>query len=297
VAAALFGVFLYSLSPVLIRASDLSGPAFAFWRMLFAVPVLAVALGLARRCGARVPVTADSGGGGWWLPVAGGVSMAANQLFTMSALKLTSVTNVALIGTLAPLIVAGLGVLLLRERQRPAFWVWTLVAMAGAALVVVAGSTGVDADIGGMVLALAGVVTFATFMLSARHSNQPLSSFLFHGTVTGAVLLAGFVALTRADLTMTGHADLLRVLAVVLGSGTLGHWVFTWSLRATSAGFGAVVRLLQPMLAGLIAWLLLGESVTSPQLVGGAVILVGVTAVVLDGRRGNARPSEPPAAP
>ncbi|MPZ25957.1 MAG: EamA family transporter [Micromonosporaceae bacterium] len=281
VGAALVGVFLYSLSPVLVRASELSGPVFAFWRMLLAVPVLLLAVAVARR-GRPEPVGA---GNGWWLPVAGGVGLAANQLATMSALKLTSVANVALIGTLAPLIIAGLGVWLLRERQRPMFWVWTLVAMAGAMFVVVAESGGVDASVWGMVLALVGVVAFAVFMLCARHSSRTLSQFLFRSTVAGAVLLTGFVLVTGADLTVGSRADLLRVAAVVLGSGTVGHWLFTWSLRATSAGFGAVMRLLQPVLAGIIAWLLLAESVTAPQLIGGGVILAGVTAVVLESRR------------
>ena len=297
VSAAVFGVTLYSLSPVLVRASDLSGPVFAFWRMLLATPVLAIAVVATRiRAGRSRPALADQGqppaaGGGWWLPVLGGVGLGVNQLATMSALKLTSVANVALISTLSPLIIAGLGVALLGERQRRMFWVWTLVAMAGAAYVVVAEAGGIDADAWGMGLALVGVLAFAVFMLTGRHSSRSLSQFLFASTAAGTVLLAAFVLITRADLAITGRTDLVRVLIVVFGSGTIGHWLFTWSLRATSAGFGAVMRLLQPVLAGVFAWILLAESVTPAQLIGGAVILAGVAAVVLVSRRPPPPPS------
>lgn len=289
VTASLGGVFLYSLSPVLVRQSELSGPAFSFWRMLLAVPVLAVAAAVMRRRAPTPPAT-----GGTWLLLAGGLGLAANQLFTMSALKLTSVANVTLIGTLAPLIVGGAAALLLAERQPRTVWLWTMVAMAGAAFVVVAAAGGVRADLWGIVLALSGVVAFTGFMLAARHSRRTLSSFLLWTTITGSLVLVGYVTITRTDVTVTASDDVVRLLLVVFGSATVGHALFTWSLRATSAGFGAAMRLTQPLMASAIAWVLLNEPVATAQWWGGAIILIGVAGVAFASRQSTSATTAAP---
>lgn len=293
VTASLGGVFLYSLSPVLVRQSDLSGPAFSFWRMLLAVPVLAVAAAVMRRRARSSPPTTPATGGTWLLLV-GGLGLAANQLFTMSALKLTSVANVTLIGTLAPVIVGVAAFLLLAERQSRTVWLWTVVAMAGAGFVVVAAAGGVKADLWGMALALSGVVSFAGFMLAARHSRHQLSGFLLWTTASGSLVLIGFVAVTGTDIAVTHRGDVVRLLLVIFGSATVGHALFTWSLRATSAGFGAAMRLTQPLMASAIAWFLLGEPVGAAQWWGGAVILVGVAGVAYAGRQSTVTPVDAP---
>jgi len=44
----------------------------------------------------------------------------------------------------------------------------------------------------------------------------------------------------------------------------------------TTASTGSVIGMLEPVLAGVFAWILLGERFNTIQLIGAAVVLVGI---------------------
>jgi drug/metabolite transporter (DMT)-like permease len=74
---------------------------------------------------------------------------------------------------------------------------------------------------------------------------------------------------------------------IALLPGLVGHFVMTWPLQFVPANIPPVIRLATPLLAGAFAWLLLGQVIGWPELLGGAITLVGVAGSVLSpsGRR------------
>ncbi len=72
--------------------------------------------------------------------------------------------------------------------------------------------------------------------------------------------------------------------AITLGPQILGHTVFNWALRYVEASVISGTVLAEPVVAALLAWLILSERPGAATLVGGAVVLAGIF-LLLRGRR------------
>lgn len=266
------GILLYSTGPVLVQASALSGPGFAFWRLWLGAAVLGCAALVGVRAGGRRP-----GRRAWRWSLAGGACFAAHQLLFFSAIKLTTVTDAALMSVLSPIVVAVLAAPLFGERPGVAFRAWSVVAMAGATLVAVGAAAGHEGDPWGMAMALANVVCFAGFFLISKGARPHIDvlPFLFGVILVAAVAVSAFVlALGQPIGPVTGR-DLALALAVAVAPGALGHFLATWPLHRIAANIPPVLRLGQPVLSGLLAYAFLGEAVTGAHVLGGLLTLVG----------------------
>ncbi|MDP9022602.1 MAG: DMT family transporter [Actinomycetota bacterium] len=272
------GVLLYSTGPVLVQASSVSGPAFSFWRLWFGVVVLGVTtLAHMRISGRRPRIRA------WRWSVGAGLAFGAHQLLFFSAIKATSVVDVTLINTLAPIVTGILAVPVFQERPGPSFRLWSLVAMAGTAAVVLAASTGPDGSPTGMALAVGNVVVFAIFFLASKGSREHLDvvPFLFGVITLAAFTVSTYVVVAGEEVGAATVRDLLFAAIVAAGPGTVGHVVSTWPLRWVPANIPPVMRLAIPVLAATWAWWFLGEPVTVVHVVGGVVTVAGVAGAIL----------------
>ncbi len=277
------GVLLYSTGPVFVQASDVSGPVFSFWRLWMGVVVFGVAV-LAQRARGSGRIER----GAWRWPVLAGLAFGSHQLALFTAVKLTTVADVTLIGATSPVVTGLLAIPVFAERPGPRFRLWAVVAMVGAGVVVTGGSTGPSGDPLGMGLALVNVVFFAVFFLISKSSRDQLGTLPFlGGTLTvAAVLVSVYVVIMGEPVGTAGRTDLLYAAIVAAGPGFFGHIVMTWPLAWVPANIPPVMRLAQPVLAGTWAWVFLGETVGWSHLAGGAIVMAGVAGAVLsrDGR-------------
>jgi drug/metabolite transporter (DMT)-like permease len=273
-----FGVAIFSTGPVMIAAADdLSGVAFSFWRMWFGVAVLLVATALHRRAtGQRTDAR------GWQWSLGCGLVFATHQLMFVTALRATSVVDVTLMNTVAPIVVGVLAVPAFGERPGPAFRLWSLLTMLGAAAIALAGATGPEGDPVGIALAAGNVVFYALFFVGsklARPYVEPVP-FLLGNAFAAAVAISGFVVLVGEPVTGASNHDLWLCFAVAAFPGLLGHLSVTWALRWVPANLPPVMMLTIPALSGAMAWALLDQSIRAAQVVAGVVTLVGVAGAV-----------------
>ncbi len=270
------GTVLFSTGPVMVAGATISGPVFSFWRLWFG----AAAMGLAHAA-SRARTSAPSARG-WQVAAACGVAFSAHQLTGMTALRTTSVVDVTLMNTLAPIVVGLLAVRAFGERPGVRFRAWSAVAMAGGAVVALAGSTGPEGEPLGMVLAATSIAFYAVFFVGsklARPDIEPIAfmvAMLTSAAVTTSLFL---VAMGEAPTPISTH-DLLLCAAVAVVPGSLGHLAITWSLRWVPANVPPVIGLAMPVLAGALAWWLLGQEIRTAQVLGGAVVLIGVAGAV-----------------
>lgn len=291
------GVVLYAIGPVFVQASAVSGPVFSFWRLWLAVPVLGLLTWLHTRAGGRWPALRA-----WRWAGYAGLAFGAHQLLFFSAIKATTVVDVSLVNMLAPVVVAVAAVPLFGERPGLAFRGWTVVAIVGAAIVVLAASAGPEGDPLGMTMAVGNVVVFATFFMLSKLGRDDIDvlPFLF-GVMTVAALSVSIFAVSNGEPVGTiGGRDLGYAAVVGLGPGILGHFVMTWPLRWVAANVPPLMRLGQPALSGVLAWWFLSEPIVAAHLVGGGITLAGVCGALLTpaGRRlagGQAHPDPPEA--
>ena len=271
-AMVILGVVLYSTGPVLVQASFISGPALSFWRLWIGAIILGGAT-LIQAAGIGWPSSRA-----WRYSLWAGLAFGAHQLLMFTALKFTSVADVTLMSTLAPLVTAVGAAWLFGERPGSSFHRWSLVAIGGAIVIAVGGSGGPQGDPAGMAMAALNVIAFAIFFLLSKKARDhiPVLPFLTGVMVVAAAAVSLFVAATGTPLGNVTRRDLVLATLIAAGPGAIGHFVSTWPLRFVAANIPPVLRLAQPILSGLLAYWWLSEPITGYHLIGGAVVLAGV---------------------
>lgn len=273
----LLGVVLYSSAAVFIQASTLVALDFTFWRLMSGVLIfLAIAL-FSPLVSIRdlVPVRSQ-------IVLLAGVAFGLQQLTIAVAIKGTTVVTVTLLNGLSPLVV---GVLLSRLRidsSSRASKFGVAVAIAGAALGSAEGFSVADSPAGALLAALVSVVSFAVFTVTARLArSQGMGTmpFIAGATTVAAAMVAGFALLTSGVPSVPVAQDAVFVMATAIGPGVLGHFAMTWPLNSMSLMVPTVARLMVPFVAGLMALVFVGESLTAAALVGMVLTAAGVGSV------------------
>jgi len=271
------GVVLFSVGPVLFASADASGQVIAFWRLVFGVAILGVATLVHIRLTGRVPSRR-----GWQWSLQCGVMFVANQLAFLAALQATSVADVTLVQVLQPLLVAGLAVRMFDERPGPQFRAWSLVAVGGAAVVAVWGSTGPEGDPEGMAYAILSIVLFAVYFVWSKQARDEIDTlpFLFGVSATSLVVVSlSFLVTGGSPREVTGHTIILTIV-IAAGPGAIGHFVSTWPLRWVPANVPPLLQLAIPFLASGMAWLVLHQPIRLGHVIGGVVTIVGVAGAI-----------------
>lgn len=272
-----FGVLFYGTGPVLARSTETTGVILSFWRLWFGFGIFVIGL-LVHRASGR-PIGTKRGLR--WAMGAGAL-FSLNQVLFFSAIKRTSVVDASLMSTLSPILVAVVAIPMFGERPGPTFRVWSIVAMGGAAFVILGGSSGPTGDLLGMLMAMGSAMCFACFFLISKYSRGDLAVVTFLTVVMGtaAVLVSLFTLALGLEPGGVGTGDLWRAVAMAIVPGTLGHVVMTWPLGYVPANVPPLMRLAGPVVSGTLAWVFLGEGITWIHLVGGAIITVGLAGAI-----------------
>ncbi len=273
--ASLFaGAIGIAFAPIFVRLSEVGPVATAFWRLLLALPLLALWTALQERHGG----SAAAGRIGWRMAVLAGLFFAADLAVWHWSIRLTSVANATFLANLAPVAVTIGAWTLLGERAKPIFFAGLLLSLAGAAMLVQANVGGPDARLLGDALGMLTAVFYAGYQLCVkrlRDSQSTARIMLLSGTACAAALLP--VALLSGETilpaSLTGWGVLLG-LAVICQFG--GQSLITSAVAHLPASFSSVSLLLQPVAAAALAWLLFGESLAILQWLGGAAVLAGI---------------------
>jgi drug/metabolite transporter (DMT)-like permease len=278
--ALLTGAAAIALAPIFVRVSETGPVASAFWRCALAVPVLwawvFVALPASERKRASFP-----------LPIVfAGLFFAGDLGVWHFSIMFTSVANSTLLANLAPIFVTVGGWLIFRQRVTRTFLIGMMVAMLGAFVLVGPSFTLGDRQVLGDALGVVTAMFYGAYLLAVKYSRDSSSTALVMAASTLVCALAlAPVAFASGEIilpaTSTGW---LTLVGLALVCQTAGQSLIAYAMAHLPAAFSAVSLLLQPALAAIYAWLLLGEPISAIQFAGGAVILVGIYLA----RRGSA---------
>lgn len=178
----------------------------------------------------------------------------------------------------------------LRARSRPSWQEAGVLtaALGGLVLITVDAQHGTaapgDRPTLGLLLALAAGATYAATTLLGHTLAQRVEPVTLTtcATAVGALVLAPLFAVAAARGQPVGTTDPTSVaLLVYLGVATmaLAYGLLYAGLRTTSGSAATVATLVEPLSAALLAAVLLGERLTWPGVLGGALILAAVVAL------------------
>lgn len=217
------------------------------------------------------------------------VGVAGTQLVYFAAIQRIPVGTGILIEYMAPLLLVAVAWVRTRHTPKAVVLVGSVVALVGLVLVVSPGGAG-SFDTLGLVFALLAMVGCALYyVISARPSDglPPVAlaaaGLLIGGILLGAVGLLGLVPFTASfnDVTMFGNNVEWWIPLLIVGviSTAVAYATSITASEMLGSRIASFAGLLEVVAATFYAWLLLGERLTIPQLIGGALILVGIAFV------------------
>lgn len=269
------GAVAIGFAPIGLRLSEFQPQATAFWRFLFALPMIAGVI--------------YAGGGKLGRPsvfaLAAGTFFGLDITFWHASLVMTSVANATFLVNLGNAAVGFVAWIVLKERPARIWLAAMAIALVGAFLLsrgaADAGNTGA---LTGDILALVAAVMVGLYLFFAKLARRKETAMQVLFWSTAATLAVSAIASTvRHEALIPPDASwFIWPVALAVVAHVLGQGLIVAGVGRTPASVAGLLLLIQPVTGALIAWMLFQEALTPVQLAGAALVLTGVW---LAGRR------------
>ncbi|MEO6323623.1 MAG: DMT family transporter [Thermoanaerobaculia bacterium] len=224
------------------------------------------------------------------------LGIVSNQIFFISGLARTSAIHASLIVATIPAFTVLVGVVSGRERPGLRRIFGVPIAFLGILFLLGVGRTYVGAgSLAGDLLIAVNCLCYSMYLVGARdilakHSAISVIAALFrYGALP--ILLFAIPALRTFEPSKLSAAAAWSIAAIVIFATVLAYFLNAWALARTDASTAAIFVYIQPLIAGTLAWLVLGER-PGPRTGGAALlILAGVALTTWPGR--VRRPTDP----
>ena len=213
----------------------------------------------------------------------GGVCFGLNVALYFTSVRMTSIANVAIIGSLTPVIVFPIAVKWMGEKVTRRAIVCSTLAIVGVVVVVLAGGSE-RRSVDGRRPARRPEPRLVGRVLP-RHEARPKGHR--HARVHVAMTLVA--ALTVTPIALLTHQDFgsvhgvgwLWLVLLVLVPGAAGHGLMTWAHAHVDVSTSSVLTLGEPVLATIGAAVFLGESLNVVQALGMGVVVVALAVLAM----------------
>jgi drug/metabolite transporter (DMT)-like permease len=269
-------VFSVSFASIFIRWSDAPPVVIAAYRMLFAALML---LPFAYYHRERDFRGLDKRTTGILLVI--GLVLAIHFATWITSLQMTSVASSTILVTSHPLLVGLVSILIFKESGK-----WTalgvLIGFSGV-LFISFESLG-DGSWNGDLLALVGGVFAGIYIMGGRVMRRKVNliAYAFIIYLSASVFLFATAIILDQPIWPYPLQEFILFLLLAGVSTILGHTVYNWSLKYVTAPFVSASLLGEPIMASVLAAILLAELPSPYIYLGGALILAGVLCVVYD---------------
>ncbi len=274
VLAALLAVTAWGIGPIFNKALSVSTSSIVFYRMLFGLPIMIV--------------MAYMNGGSLNKEVirkaaVPGFIFGMSFISGFAAVKMTSIANATMVGTLQPVLVLFVAPKLFGEKITLRKLLYSISAMIGVLVVVMAAASTSGAHLNGDLLAVLNVFIWTTyFVMSKKRRDEGIHSWSFLAAVflCAAIIVLPYGAITSNDLGAMHVSDWWYVMGMAAGPGVIGHGMMTWAQGHIDVSLASMLGLISPVISSVLAWFVFHQSLTPLQLLGGVIVLASLAALV-----------------
>jgi drug/metabolite transporter (DMT)-like permease len=198
-----------------------------------------------------------------------------------------------LLNSTVPLWVAILALVIFKRRLSKLPILGLCAGFGGLMLLVAPSlSTGELSPVGTTALVISSVL-WALGSLYSTKSKLPVSIL----ASSGMIMITGGLMLTAISLSLGEYRGLeisdiswqssIALIYLILIVTVIGFTDFYWLLRVTTPSLANTFAYVSPVIAVILGWLLLHESITSTTIIAMVVILIGVALMVTTPRKGK----------
>lgn len=264
----------WGITGVVIKAIDMDAIALAFWRFLVYALIFTIYV---RSRGVKFDLSVMRA----TLP--GGLCLSGDVMLFFTAVKHTNVVNATTIGALQPLILAVAATKLFGETIRLREVVAALFAIAGVVVIVLESAGTPEWSPGGDLAAVGALFAWSAYWIFAKRAQAVVTPMQYTaGTGWWTAIVALPVGLLVGhDMSVPAVSEWLPLAGLILAGGVLGHAMMNWAIVRVPLWLGSTLTLLIPVLSSIAAWIFLDEPLTAVQVIGMAVVVAALAAIVL----------------
>lgn len=270
-------VVAFSLSSTLVKRAHSPGVLVAFWRLTTATVVWNLFL---RSTGRRVTMHHVR------QALVPGAFFGLNLAVFFAGATHNSVANAALIGSLSPFLIVPIGARLFKEHNDRRALVFALVAFAGVGMVLFGAAPNGDASLRGNVFGVMAMLLLTAYVVSTRQFRKDMDVATFMATICPIAAVAVLpLAIANGGVFGMSGTGWTYMLVLTFLSGVAANGLMVYAQKTIAIGTIAVAQVVQPALAVVWSFLLLGETVHDWQFLGIAMAIGGLLAFIVMNQR------------
>ena len=270
---AAIAVTAWGASGVIIKHISLSSSEIAVYRFTFYSFLLAIFM-MAK----GTPLTMRALRVSLW----GGLALGLDVAFFYEALKRTTVVNAMIIGSLQPIIVSIYGYKVLEERIRKRELGIGLVALLGTVGVLVGSTGSAEWNLAGDLFSVGSLFAWSAYFILSKNTQDRITPMEYTAS-TGAItaIMSFIIALVLGvSFTVPSSENILWLLLLAAIAGVIGHSLMNWSLVRIPLWVGSIFTLFVPVVAAALAWIFLGESLNTLQVLSTGVVILALGSIL-----------------
>ncbi len=261
-----------SVSSIMIKFSDTPTSVAAMYRLLISVVMM---LAFVRWKNIRF-IKMDKKD--WAIVGLAGVFLGMHFLFWMESLVHTSVASSMVILALQPLFVMLGAYFLFKERYTKLTMLCMFIALLGSILIAW-GDIGISKEaLLGDGLSLIGTIFVSAYLLAGQKVSGKMDANVYSVIVffIGGMVLLLYNVVNHIPVLSYGASDWIYFLLMAIIPTIFGQYIFNLLLKSLGATTVSVGIIGEPVLAIILAYLLLGETISLFQSAGGIMTLSGM---------------------
>ena len=220
-----------------------------------------------------------------------GITFGLNITAFFVGVTKTSVASAEFTGALTPLIVVPLGAYFFKERLRLGALAFGAISLVGLSIVLFNAPPNGEFSWSGIAWIGCALCLWSTYLLTSRALRQGRTVAVVMAHITP---IAALVALPIGLIVFPGELTTFTirswVFIFILGilTGTVAHGLMVFAQKSVPIGVISMLQVSQPALAALWSVWLLGSSVRAIQILGMALVILGLIAVTVQTQRTRA---------
>ncbi|MEH7344436.1 DMT family transporter [Bacillus sp. JJ1532] len=278
------GVLSVSTSAILVKVSSAPSGVIAFYRLLFTVLFMLPIFLIKYVPELRLITRRD-----WLFSIIAGVFLAFHFILWFESLNYTSVASSTVLVTLQPLFAFVGTYFFFKEKFSLKAIISSVIAVLGSVVISWGDFKISGSALFGDILALIACALITANLLFGQDVRKRLSlvTYTFIVYSISTITLFFYVIIKQEPLLPYPTSDWVYFILLALFPTLMGHTIFNWSLKWLSTSTISMAILFEPVGAALLAYYLLQESVSWSQIIGGCIIIIGVSLFLLDERGFN----------